>query len=303
MRESEFRMDMALKGVWGLARRDRETGEVEVLGEVENTITTDGLYDFLDLMIGASTSTYGDGEAQIDVWSGTDGTGTNHFTSTTQAATEIASEGIYPPYPKLEGVDGSYGQVICWCWEDISVNEYTPGSVTMKRSGATFNFSLADVSATGLNWGSKTDRYNWIFFYRLKFGGSVSRFGDGASWYDGFSWPASLFIGEDEYNSSPVSAFSNNSTTGVKMKITDQTTPTPNTATLSVSSGPTRTGASVEWEFVAADGIAEFEWYHRELLCGGSAGETFRKQSDTAHGTKGSNQEWTFTYTLTVSTS
>lgn len=280
-----------VQGFFRLGRRDRETGEVEWTCPKLNTITDAGLQDVLDLAIGESTSTYGDGDATITLYDDEDGTGDVLFTSSTQGVGDPAYD---PVFPRLSGPSGTYAERITWRWEDISVDEYTPLSVTFKRDGAAFNFSVANVQEGEVPWGSKTDRYNWLFDYVLTFSGSLSVFGDGASWYGGLPRIAALMLASED---PPFDSLT---------KLTALSSDEETANSWSVTSGPTRTGSTVEfvWEIDPPESGTR-PWYYRAIAIGNydpDVGEDdlLWKIGDDTIGVQSTNEEFEYTWTLTA---
>jgi hypothetical protein len=266
-------------GRFGLERVDRLTGEIERFPFGQNAISAFGFTDLLELAIGEHSNRYG--APNFRLHSSADAGGSVLFTTSTQVAT----------FPKKDGSGVGYAQKIIWKWEDVSVNEYDPRSVSFRR-GTSSNFSVLNINGGGgqPEWGAKTDRYNWIFYYELSFGGSVSIFGDGGSWYGGLNTIAETFSGIDySVNFSAVGLVTSPSSGP------DKTTLYPHTISV--------TDSTASFEIEAGLLEANFEWYHRRIsIAGGeTAGDTLRLVSDNALGTKASNQVWHYTYELSAS--
>jgi hypothetical protein len=263
--------EVSVTGSYWLLKQDKETGEILEETRIGNTITSDGLGRVLDLAAELSSARFQSGQARFRLLNSG---GTEVFASNTMVA----------GYPLVEqfNVPNTLAARVTWRWEDVSINTYTAHTAEFRRVADNLLFSTTNVSS----WGTKTNRQNWIYEYRLDFRGSINTFGDGSTYFGGLHRMAELMVTADVGFSA----------TNTRLRVLASGGAVVLTGSLPTS-GPTRTANTVTWQFQVNDNVGLGQWWTQEINL---LGDPVLRRVQWDYGSKVSGDVWTFNYSLTV---
>jgi hypothetical protein len=276
-------LDLRLVGEWEVQRTSRETGEPLEPLHGFNTIDSDFIAMFVGYIAGTSSKTDAFRPFNLD---------------NTRLYITATGSGI-PAEPLAVSLNNLQTGELTYTWQDHTASSYTITQVQI-YNGAPADLEKTRLSYASPGWPTKLGGENWTFTYTLKLAptgaptpvsisGQTGRnqlirliadtyFGAANPWHQPTTYLQPLTVSND-----PVGA-----------------------AIQCAVSWPTTTASSVTWRFISATGSNNIgEWRNTRIYNSNHPSDYLRqggcRTDGTTCGTKTIDDQFTYTYTLTLS--
>jgi hypothetical protein len=277
-RSGERLLDLRLVGEWEIQRTSRETGELLEPLRGFNTIDP----DFIAMFVGyvAGTSSKADAFRPFDL-------------DNTRLYITATGSGV-PTEPLAFSLNNPLTGELTYTWQDHTASSYTVTAVAI-WNGAPLDLEKTRLSYASPGWPAKLSSENWTYVYTLKLEGPAAindqtgrnrlirligdtHFGTQYPWTQASTYLQPLTVGNDPVGS----------------------------AIQCAATWPTTTANSVAWRFISATGSNNIgEWRNTRIYNSNHASDYLRqggcRTDGTTCGTKTIDDQFTYTYTLTLS--